>query len=414
MIFLPGKDYSLDLDKIVSGMGGWYGEDEDPCYSMFVSQDQIWNLNPILKVLADEGSILAKELGYDMNSYVSDNGYTIYNPYLSWINHYYHYCPTFNEDKLKPWDRVEDRKNKFKMTDKVKRGANNWYYSGGTISCVDSFLGKKYRKNLRTFIYRGIVFFLDRIWHTSLFDRMGVKMKYNAYYCYAATSGIWYDKGFKRRLAKRFNRSLSGGGEPVEIDSALVSAQTRHRLYWCNWPVEMPKDKHISLDDILEHDKGWNPGAIRGRYIGTIVGRRIGEDGYRKDCDMGIKITQCLEIRKDKNTTPIKKSNCLTTVMKDNVISSLPPGRYPNAFDMKDKFRYLTPVEMCRLQTLPDDYLDGIAPNTAMSLAGNGWTVDVIAHLLRSIERKQINDIVKEFRKITDELMFGSLETDIM
>ena len=127
--FLPGKDYSLDLDKIVSGMGGWYGEDEDPCYSMFVSQDQIWNLNPILKVLADEGSILAKELGYDMNSYVSDNGYTIYNPYLSWINHYYHYCPTFNEDKLKPWDRVEDRKNKFKMTDKVKRGANNWYYS---------------------------------------------------------------------------------------------------------------------------------------------------------------------------------------------------------------------------------------------------------------------------------------------
>ena len=73
-------------------MGGWYGEDEDPCYSMFVSQDQIWNLNPILKVLADEGSILAKELGYDINSYVSDNGYTIYNPYLSWINHYYHYC----------------------------------------------------------------------------------------------------------------------------------------------------------------------------------------------------------------------------------------------------------------------------------------------------------------------------------
>lgn len=38
-------------------------------------------------------------------------------------------------------------------------------------------------------------------------------------------------------------------------------------------------------------------------------------------------------------------------------------------------------------QTLPDDYLDGIAPNTAMSLAGNGWTVDVIAHLLRFIDR---------------------------
>ena len=42
---------------------------------------------------------------------------------------------------------------------------------------------------------------------------MGVKMKYNAYYCYAATSGIWYDKGFKERLAKRFNKSLGGDGE---------------------------------------------------------------------------------------------------------------------------------------------------------------------------------------------------------
>lgn len=173
------------------------------------------------------------------------------------------------------------------------------------------------------------------------------------------------------------------GVEPVEIDSALVSAQTRHRLYWCNWPVEMPKDKHISLDDILDNDKGWKSGAIRGRYISTIVSRRIDSNGHRKDYDKNVKIIQCLEVRKDKNTTSIKKSNCLTTVMKDNVISSLPPGRYLNAFDLKDKFRYLTPVEMCRLQTLPDDYLDGIAPNTAMSLAGNGWTVDVIAHLLK-------------------------------
>lgn len=152
------------------------------------------------------------------------------------------------------------------------------------------------------------------------------------------------------------------------------------------------RDFEIDVNKLFDHgiltEEYENPGAIRGGYIGTIVGRRIGEDGHRKDCDKDIKITQCLEIRKDKNTTPIKKSNCLTTVMKDNVISSLPPGRYPNAFDMKDKFRYLTPVEMCRLQTLPDDYLDGIAPNTAMSLAGNGWTVDVIAHLPRGIERR--------------------------
>lgn len=194
-----------------------------------------------------------------------------------------------------------------------------------------------------------------------------------------------------RHLKKETKGKILFLGENVRMRDEhrrVITEETRHRLYWCNWPVEMPKDKHISLDDVLENDKGWKSGTIRGRYISTIVGRRIDSNGHRKDYDKNVKIIQCLEVRKDKNTTSIKKSNCLTTVMKDNVISSLPPGRYLNAFDLKDKFRYLTPVEMCRLQTLPDDYLDGIAPNTAMSLAGNGWTVDVIAHLLRGIERR--------------------------
>lgn len=47
-----------------------------------------------------------------------------------------------------------------------------------------------------------------------------------------------------------------------------------------------------------------------------------------------------------------------------------------------------------------------------MSLAGNGWTVDVIAHLLRGIERKWMSDIVKEFRRLDKELLFGSSETN--
>lgn len=176
------------------------------------------------------------------------------------------------------------------------------------------------------------------------------------------------------------------GVEPMEIDSALVSAQTRHRLYWFNWEAPMPEDRGVSLDDILERDNEWNPGAIRGRYIETIVGRRLDDNGHRKDYDKKVKITQCLEVRRDKNTTITKKSNCLTTVMKDNILSYMEPGRYPNALDMKDKFRYLTSKEMCRLQTLPDDYLDGMAVNTVANLTGNGWTVDVIAHLLRFLK----------------------------
>ena len=44
-------------------------------------------------------------------------------------------------------------------------------------------------------------------------------------------------------LLEYYPRAYDACEEPVEIDSALVSAQTRHRLYRCNRPVEMPKDK---------------------------------------------------------------------------------------------------------------------------------------------------------------------------
>ena len=89
--------------------------------------------------------------------------------------------------------------------------------------------------------------------------------------------------------------------------------------------------------------------------------------------------------------TNTNKSNCLTTIDKDNVLTPLPIGRYPDAFNKNLPFRYYTTKEMCRLQTLPDNYLDMI-PNTAARKAlGNGWTVDVIAHILKSIPEEDKN-----------------------
>ena len=174
------------------------------------------------------------------------------------------------------------------------------------------------------------------------------------------------------------------GVAPIEINSSLVSAQNRRRLYWTNIPnITQPEDKHITLEDILEDVEKNNPGAIRGRRINkaTIVGRRLDKNGHRQDYNKDIPITQCLEVR----ATNVDKSNCLTTVDKDNVLTSLPVGRYPDVFNKKLPFRYYTTKEMCRLQTLPDNYLDMI-PNTAARKAlGNGWTVDVIAHILSSI-----------------------------
>ena len=170
------------------------------------------------------------------------------------------------------------------------------------------------------------------------------------------------------------------GVEPIEINSSLVSAQNRRRLYWTNIPnVTLPKDKNITLADILEDIEFPNPAAIRGRRLNkaTIVGRRLDENGHRQDYDKTIPITQCLEVRAS-NTD---KSNCLTTVDKDNVLTPLPVGRYPDAFKNNLPFRYYTTKEMCRLQTVPDDFLNMIHARDARKALGNGWTVDVIAHI---------------------------------
>ena len=170
------------------------------------------------------------------------------------------------------------------------------------------------------------------------------------------------------------------GVEPIEINSSLVSAQNRRRLYWTNIPnVTLPKDKNITLADILEDIEFPNPAAIRGRRLNkaTIVGRRLDENGHRQDYDKTISITQCLEVRAS-NTD---KSNCLTTVDKDNVLTPLPVGRYPDAFKNNLPFRYYTTKEMCRLQTVPDDFLNMIPDSAARKALGNGWTVDVIAHI---------------------------------
>jgi len=92
-------------------------------------------------------------------------------------------------------------------------------------------------------------------------------------------------------------------------------------------------------------------GAWRGRY---------NEDGST---------TQKLELRKD------EKTNALTTVQKDNVLT-------------KDEvyWRKLTPLECERLQTVPDNYTEGVSNTQRYKMLGNGWTIEVIKHIFKSIK----------------------------
>jgi DNA-cytosine methyltransferase len=170
------------------------------------------------------------------------------------------------------------------------------------------------------------------------------------------------------------------GVKPIEINSSLVSAQNRVRLYWTNiLNVKQPDDKNIHLSDILEDIEMSNIGAIRGRYLnkGSIIGRRLNTEGKREDYNKSINITQCLEVRAT-NTT---KSNCLTTIAKDNVLTPLEIGRHPDAYNKKLPFRYFTKKECCRLQTVPEDYFKVSSDSQIRKMLGNGWTVDVISHI---------------------------------
>lgn len=175
------------------------------------------------------------------------------------------------------------------------------------------------------------------------------------------------------------------GVEPIRINSALVSAQNRERLYWTNIPnVTQPNDKGINLIDILEDDEMIAPSAIRGRKLNkaTILGRRLNDKGKRDDYNKDVPITQCLEVR----ATNRNKSNCLTTVAKDNVLTTMEIGRHPDAFKNKLPFRYYTPKEYCRLQTIPENYFEGlVSENQLRKMIGNGWTPDVISHILSFI-----------------------------
>lgn len=155
--------------------------------------------------------------------------------------------------------------------------------------------------------------------------------------------------------------------DPVKINSRVVSAQDRKRLYWSNFSFTIPEDKHIFASDVIGAEC----------VAGAMRGRRIDEFGKRNESRKDIPIVQQIECRKD------NKFNCVTTVQKDNVVVFCKQRYFP-ALTNRDKWRYLTASEAEKLQTLPPGYTDCISESARFKAIGNGWTVDVIAHIFRS------------------------------
>lgn len=238
------------------------------------------------------------------------------------------------------------------------------------------------------------------------------------------------------------------GVEPVKLNSSLVSAQNRVRLYWANWSISQPQDKEIFLKDIIEYGevdrdksytidanyfKGGNPRSnfedgkrqlvfehqshkramvkVHGTALRNQVTKRGVEEqlNVRKDGKSNTVVSSysaklnglylssdeiekiqhkksAKELPKGKREgaipfpqNPNKKSQCLLA----GDITGL--SRSTNVVDDGIGYRKLTPIECERLQTVPDNYTNMVSNTQRYKMLGNGWTVDVVAHIFRSL-----------------------------
>ena len=158
------------------------------------------------------------------------------------------------------------------------------------------------------------------------------------------------------------------GCEPIFIDSKLFSAQQRPRYYWTNIPFEsvLPSECPVVLKDIMQSD----------------VPEKYFYNHPLTDVDMEKQVCATMvhknhEIHK-RIFNPAFKCHTLTTCGGGNTQKKvMDHGRA----------RKLTPLEYERLQTLPDGYTQGVSDGARYTAIGNGWTVDVIAYILRGLKK---------------------------
>lgn len=160
----------------------------------------------------------------------------------------------------------------------------------------------------------------------------------------------------KKQSEKELNNYL--GVDGVHINSKLVSFQSRPRIYWANWDFEAPEDMHIFFKYHRTNEKN-----IKESLVNKTPSRIKMWNNGRGRTTLG----SC------ENITLKDKIGCLTTKQ----------DRCPNSGLIKhwDFCRYLTRDEMEAAQTVPLGYTDCLSYNQVQKVLGNGWTVDVIAHI---------------------------------
>ncbi len=167
----------------------------------------------------------------------------------------------------------------------------------------------------------------------------------------------------KKESEKELNNYL--GVEGVHINSSLVSFQRRPRIYWSNIPnISQPEDRNISFQDYKDSDFKY---CLQFKLNKTPSRERMWNNGFGrtniKSCD---------------NITNADKIGCLTKKQ----------DRSPNSglIEFDGFARYLTTRELELAQTVPVGYTNCVTKNQAEDLLGDGWTVDIIAHIFSNLK----------------------------
>lgn len=164
------------------------------------------------------------------------------------------------------------------------------------------------------------------------------------------------------------------GVQPIMINSALVCAAERKRLYWTNIPnVEQPKDKGIVLNDIVVDAKDVPEKYWYTKYPITV-----------HDGDVKVKATIHLNGHRQSKEVYNLNHKCNTLLCDGN------GGNLVKKIYQDNRVRKLLPLEYERLQTLPDYYTDCVSDSRRYTAIGNGWTIDVIAHILSFIPKEDL------------------------
>ena len=232
-----------------------------------------------------------------------------------------------------------------------------------------------------------------------------------------------YENNKSMSAAIRASITEMFGFEPICINSALVSAQNRQRLYWCGIrqsdgtyrkaDIQQPADRGILLKDILEINAQFNVmnkelKSVENKDAGIIgildmagqeqIKRVYGTNGKcatLTTCQGGHREPKVFE----KIAEPLRVNEATNEVyqycgsidapiyeVKDGFIT-VKGNKYPSKLvDGFYTIRKLTVRECMRLQTVPEWYELPVSKSQAYKMLGNGWTVEVIAHLLRSLK----------------------------